>query len=129
MNPEIKHQWLDRLRSAGYLQGKGTLKTVHNGQEFHCCLGVLCEIAKEAGLVSERYHGAPGDGIITFYDMRGGVQYEDFLPPVVVEWAGLPGGNPVTRFPLDDDNNATLSWLNDNGRTFREIADIIERDF
>lgn len=128
MIPEIKQQWLDRLRSTRYLQGKGNLKRVVDGQEFHCCLGVLCEIAKEAGLVSERKHGSPDDALITFYDIRGGVQYEDFLPTVVVQWAGLGAGNPVTSIPLGE-HMATLSWLNDNGRTFREIADIIERDF
>lgn len=56
--------------------------------------------------------------------------YDDFPPVKVWQWAGLPNANPATSIRVDDVNvNATLSYLNDNGKTFEEIADIIERDF
>jgi hypothetical protein len=38
----------------------------------------------------------------------------------VVEWSGLENGSPYV------DGGKTLALLNDHGKTFEEIADVIE---
>lgn len=128
MNPEKKTRWVERLRSGTRKQGTGVLHRRLAGEDFYCCLGVLCELAIEDGIdlrVSPEPTGDenPRGALVISYD-----GYEDFLPPKVVEWAGLRGGNPLTTQRMED-TRLTLSYLNDNGKSFREIADIIERDF
>lgn len=43
MNPDLKHKWIEALRSGKYEQGEeGTLKDLKGG---YCCIGVLGEIS------------------------------------------------------------------------------------
>lgn len=127
MNPDIKTEWQRRLRSGEYQQGQGYLKRDGN----HCCLGVLCEQAVEAGIVESELSAAymPGDDI---YDFGGSAVT---LPFEVAVWAGLTrdgqeqwdddlaacGGYDL-GFSLAEDND-------DHGKSFEEIADIIEEKF
>ena len=138
MNPEIKAQWVTALRSGDYQQGGNVLHRRTNGEHRYCCLGVLCDIALKAGV--NLRHDPTGDCQCTTCQ-QDGVRaydgYDDFLPPKVATWAGLDSVNPRTTESIPDPgsgvganiDNATLSYLNDNGKTFAEIADIIERDF
>lgn len=109
MNPEIKAKWVAALRSGEYKQAFGRLR---DGDLF-CCLGVLCDIhAKETE-----------EG---WWDDRGYYGRErEVLPTDVCEWARIPAkaGHNVA---LDEDR--CLSAMNDQGDTFAEIADIIERE-
>jgi hypothetical protein len=139
MDQEKKAQWVAALRSGDYSQGTGVLHRKVNGEHKYCCLGVLCDIALKAGL--ELRHDPTGDCQCTSCQqdgIRAYDGYDDFLPPKVVQWAGLTNGNPRTTESIPDPgsslpgttiDNATLSYLNDNGKTFEEIAAIIERDF
>lgn len=102
MNPEVKRQWVEALRSGKYKQGRGRLATPEG---YYCCLGVLCEISPVKGVV---------DGYGVYYD-----GYGHHLPPRVQEWAGLSSENPT----LVRQQAATL---NDTGYSFLEIADLIE---
>lgn len=49
MDQRIKTEWVKRLRSDQYKQGSSVLVNEQLGT--HCCLGVLCEIAAEEGIV------------------------------------------------------------------------------
>lgn len=118
MNPEIKAKWVAALRSGEFEQGRGVLHTraASGREDRYCCLGVLCDIAIREGL-------AVAKGTANFSD----VSYDGdsaFLPWKVVEWAGLEGGNPAVR--RDDGLVDTLSFYNDQGKSFDEIADMIE---
>lgn len=111
MNPEVKAKWLEALRSGKYKQGDSAL---HKGEQF-CCLGVLCDIAVQSGIVKTDINH--DDEVV--YDGRA-----DYLPLSVQEWAGLPNENG------DYDRYASsLADQNDEGATFTEIADIIEKHF
>jgi hypothetical protein len=116
MNPEIKAQWVAALRSGDYQQGKGALHQYSTGNpDLFCCLGVLCHLAAEAGVVQSHLTG------------RGEVQYDHaalILPPSVSEWAGL-GGNLSPQVPLNGDM-ISLANLNDAGVSFETIANRIE---
>ena len=96
MNNLIKHKWIDALRSGKYKQGKYYLKTIN---DEYCCLGVLTQL-----YVDEH----PNTSFI-----------ENYLPLEVVEWANLKEINPII-------NGDFLANLNDNGKTFDQIASLID---
>lgn len=121
MNPEIKVEWIRRLRSGDYEQGRGTLCR----DNTYCCLGVLSEIASERRIV---------DRVELVDDGLTFVCYSEdttTLPVAVQDWAGI--SSCVGRFMLpgslktrDDRKRLSLASLNDTGFTFSQIADIIE---
>lgn len=118
MKPEVKALWLEALRSGKYIQGIETLRKEILPSRIleHCCLGVLCDLhSKETGGVWEE----GWKGKYTYYGK------DTFPPQCVIEWAGLQ--NQV--FDTGDVRvfqHKSLSNLNDEGKSFAEIADIIE---
>jgi hypothetical protein len=111
MNTQIKERWVEELRNGKYKQGQGNLKAIKDGEVRHCCLGVLCELAVEAGIIQHN----EGGGFKTNDDFPRNL----ILPAEVQLWAELDGPNPSVG-----DN--VLANLNDNGGSFTEIARIIE---
>lgn len=143
MNPEIKSEWVAALRSGDYKQTKDVLS---DGQGF-CCLGVLCDLAVKKGVA--KFVPNDGDGVTYFTDDDewDGDMDNTSLPSGVACWAGLVDetGCAITdpRVPFPDEDLralgvissfksdkgvAHLATLNDKGKTFVEIADLIERD-
>jgi hypothetical protein len=126
MNPDIKNEWVTRLRSGEYKQGTGAL----NRGGSYCCLGVLCEIGVEKGILSKEYAG-PGARYMDEYEFTAlDNEYDassELLPEAAREWAGLEDSNPYVSYLDDDDEMYNgLAEVNDNGLTFAEIADLIE---
>lgn len=122
MNEKIKTRWVAALRSGDYPQGTGLLRRVDaTGTAYHCCLGVLCELAVEAGVVERSESSFDGSRVTSY----AGGSFK-FPPREVVEWAGVLGDNPVVA---DADGDArTLVNLNDAEEApFATIADWIER--
>ena len=109
MNKNAK-KWLKSLRSGEYDQGKGRLRT----EDSFCCLGVACDIS---GL--GRWEGD------IFYT-EGDYFHIVYLPEAVMSWLGI-----TTRsgkfFNEDKDIIWSLSDTNDEGKSFAEIADLIEK--
>lgn len=129
MNPEIKTRWTGALRSGEYKQATGYLRT----EDGYCCLGVLCELAVQDGIIPPaRSHDHPDGGTYWEYDYEGAV-----LPEPVQRWAGLDDASPLVPYPGDDepDRVAGLAELNDGNDdvtddgplTFTEIADLIDQ--
>lgn len=115
MNLEIKQKWIDAL--GVYPQSKNALK---NPDGF-CCLGVLCDIYAQEHNVSWNK-----DNWKTYQTLYGS---SDYLPAAVVNWAELESNNPYVNFFDEEDGTSyllELSELNDDGRTFSEIAKLIE---
>ena len=140
MNIHIKAEWLARLRSGTIEQGKNVLRSE---DEKYCCLGVLCEMAVEAGIIepplppTEDYT-ADNDTEIRGYLYAADTEGDDedacvderwymkhYLPEAVQEWAGLldKRGDLAKR----EINGDSLAQLNDAGMSFADIADIIEK--
>ena len=116
MNPGIRAQWTAALRSGEYQQGRAAL----HADGMFCCLGVLCDLAVKAGVVSAA--AAREDGYPWAYD---GVP--DYLPKSVQEWAGLKEGNPLVYGPNAPARDH-LARLNDDYEDydFARIADAID---
>lgn len=112
MNPKIKKLWVESLKKEEYNQGKGMLRS--DNDEL-CCLGVLCEIHRRT-MKSSKYYWSLDNEYITPNSSSSGI-----LPSAVVKWAELSDSNPF----IDKENS--LALLNDKGKTFKEIAKIINK--
>lgn len=132
MNPEIKARWVEKLRSGVIPQLEGYLG---NTTGARCCLGVLCDIAVEDGIIPDPC--VDGD-LLVYGDGRG--NNCSLLPSSVTSWAGLIVRDSFDPTPEDyaawlaDANykgagTKYLTQLNDAGVSFPCIADTIERHF
>ena len=126
MNAEIKDQWGAWLLEHADEQGTGALRQVtESGKEEFCCLGGLCDLAVEAGIVERTLN--PENGRYR-YATPDGTDWSYGLPPfAVVRWAGLDRDNPVVTVagrPEGRDQDS-LSNLNDTGTTFPETWRLI----
>jgi hypothetical protein len=131
LRPEVKSEWLSRLRSGNYPQGMTYLRW--KGQ--YCCLGVLCEIAEEQGATADN---ESGDDSPSFFGPAAGPLSSIWTPGDVVRWAfeDIPETLDADEFAWlitgPDDTGAdiaNLGQLNDRGETFEEIANIIDQNY
>lgn len=117
MDLEVKKKWINALRSGDYEQGRNRLCS----DEGFCCLGVLCDIS---GLGKWESAGDGAKAYVTPYD-----DYRQLysLPASVRNWAGF---ETILMFPevFVDGERRMLSTLNDEGRTFEQIAQLIEEN-
>ena len=105
MKEDIKNRWIDALKSGKYKQFDHRLKS--GDGSAHCCLGVLCELAVEDGIIRTVGHGL-------------------YLDQTVMEWAEMSDNSakfpdPEVKYPAN-----CLAALNDKGYSFEQIAEIIE---
>lgn len=128
MKPEIKKLWVEALRSGKYKQGRGYLHTNYGDDHAYCCLGVLAEIAITNG-VSVSVDSRSLDGRESCWEYGDCVE---FLPETIAEWANLTTTGEYT-YVIDEGDHAgavvstTLADENDQGASFDELADEIER--
>lgn len=119
MKTKYKRKWIKALRSGKYKQGTDYLK---RGDEF-CCLGVLCDLVKdELGAdweIQRIYHS---DFVGEFLGC------DNELPDDVAELVGLSDVVGSYR-ALFGNKPRSLAQDNDSGKTFKQIANIIERRF
>ena len=106
-------KWVEALRSNKYKQGTGGLCNLANQ---HCCLGVACRVFQEEidSLIIKKEE--------TLFSFDG----DEFTLPIVVQkWLGLRTiGGEFNPSPKNG-----LTYLNDDdGYSFKEIADIIESE-
>src|SRR6266516_542132 len=104
--------WLDALRSGEFKQGHGQLSRRAGEFDYDCCLAVGCRV-------------------LTRYDVR--IQIEtvgrdtffngSFSALLVLARETLGLKDSYGQF-----SDESLSFINDNGGTFPEIADTIERE-
>ena len=112
MNSEIAKKWVTALRTkkingAPISQAKGALHPTAYG---YCCLGVLCELYRLE-------NGGEWDYMSDYVTFLGEA---DLLPSKVRDWAGLTLNSP--RFGSGE----SLAYMNDQGKSFDDIADLIE---
>lgn len=100
MNKELKGQWIKDLRSGEFMQGSGYLKYYNEYQEdeLFCCLGVL-------GLRMKLFE-------------RDEPLKESYLSDLLRD----------QEMPFDEEMETKLAGKNDNGYTFKEIANYIEEN-
>lgn len=141
MNPQVKEKWVEALTNGTYKQAQGALQ--HDGELVdgtlgvgYCCLGVLCDLYVKEN--PKNPHGARWeDGAFKFFDEKlGRSRSEGDLPPgFVYKWAGLDvedGSAPYVGISVEEaegyglvDESESLAVLNDEGWTFKDIAEKI----
>lgn len=107
MNKEIKAMWVNALRSGLYKQGTGAL--CKNGK--HCCLGVLCQISN--------LKSKPVSQLETCTSLSFQYDYSESawrLPHLFREKIGL-----------SEKIHDKLMGMNDDGKSFKQIAAYIQR--
>jgi len=102
-------KWLEALRSGKYQQGKNKLR---DSDDRFCCLGVACEVLNVSFVAVDGFF---------YYD--GNAQISPVTVVNDIALYGASGDNADRR-----DDTKRLTYLNDHGKTFAEIADIIEAD-
>lgn len=114
MKQDIAVKWAAALRSGQYSQAKSWLFESEDGEiTGYCCLGVLCDL----------YQRETGHTIIKECDLGFSALGEPaVLPETVQSWAGMRTANGHLG-----DLPVSLSQANDAGKTFNEIAAIIDR--
>lgn len=115
MKERVKELWVAALRSGRFKQTKGRLKF----NKEHCCLGVLCELAKEDGLGLEEQVLATSTIFGSGKDTEIG-----YLPKMVMDWAWMKTNDGSW---LEDCRS--LAELNDDGASFEKIAKVIEENW
>jgi hypothetical protein len=131
MKNNIMKKWVKALRSGKFKQGVGTLKQFNNKEQAqHCCLGVLCELYNEE-MKKNHKKTIPVKTVKGSYDYSFGfVRFgnsTDMLPEKVRKWAGMKSDNG--KFADGNGFNDNLTYVNDCGRKFKTIADIIEKNW
>jgi hypothetical protein len=99
---EIMQKWIAALRSGEYQQGVELLAYKHDGGTSYCCLGVLCDVIN--------------------YPKKEWFENTAELPRLVTEKVGI---QECGQF--DEDNKQCLALMNDQGMSFAEIADWLEK--
>lgn len=107
----LQRKGIARLRSGRYAQTKGALHRVRAGKHSFCCLGIACELLQ-----------IPGQSV------GGKVGYSDSK-----EWKVMPGSSwrkLKLRQDTGDskDHECSLVEMNDGGKSFAQIADIVTAD-
>jgi hypothetical protein len=117
MKAALKKKWIAALRSGKYKQGDSALRLESEGESQFCCLGVLADVA---GL---RWHAKGPQGEREFW--LGSFKRDTcdtMLPPLFAAEHDLGHPNATKSIQLD------LASMNDTGRTFKEIANWIEKN-
>ena len=96
---------IEALHSGKYKQGTGRLRR----DDTFCCLGVACDLIDPSGWNGNSY--IEQNESISAY----------LAPNSIINKYGFNCGRGF------DLNNHTLSSLNDNGKSFKEIADMLEQ--
>lgn len=112
MKADIAEKWVNALESGEYKQTRGKLQD----QYGYCCLGVLCDLAIQENVIPEPI-------LDDNYYVYGENKIIYYLPVKVLKWAGMKD----TSGTYGEEYNV-LSYKNDNGSSFKEIAKIIREN-
>lgn len=123
MDPRIANLWIERLEAGTITQLQGILG---NPDGSRCCLGVLCDIAVEQGIINPpravKLYSNGDDKMLDYGDQDQEVQYY-VLPDKVREWANMKTPNGVL---CGRESGTSLSGMNDNdSSSFSQIAEAI----
>lgn len=112
LDPIIKEKWLTALRSGEYVQTENALRHEGcNGSSF-CCLGVLTDILDPDGWEKGKIYGR------RVHRFKGSKYEND----------SYPNQNAMKEVGLYKSTWKKLAELNDDGMSFKEIANHIERN-
>lgn len=116
MKKELKDKWIQALLSGEYLQTQGVLRGEDNGLNCYCALGVLCDVfdPNQWNLIGDG-EDDPEEKLVSPFWMWG-------------EYSGVLGWEARNKMGLDSVDHTVIHTMNDGEKTFKEIADWIEKN-
>lgn len=109
MNKIVKNKWIKALLSGDYRQGLGRLRNTElDGDDSHCCLGVLCNI-----VASQHWRKQGHEWSINY----GRLDRKGSVPDTLASKLGL----------ARHDQNYLINLNDDKKYTFKQIAAYIKR--
>ena len=129
MNKDLKKRWIAALKSGDYKQGRSRL----NQNNQFCCLGVLCDLLADDGLISKELSQKDSTLFLYDNDSSGLTDQVQSISGINSSLGTIQLNDQVMEILPDKDNRemlgnsyAKLAFLNDRGIPFSTIADIIE---
>lgn len=126
VNKENMRLVVAALRSGRYLQGRGRLKQIFKYSIHYCCMGVMCEVAMEHGVVLDVARHPLGN-FSMFVSFDGS---SAFLRRNVLDWLGVGDNGELDRdlvIGMDGNETIAASYANDElGWDFERIAASME---
>jgi hypothetical protein len=126
MKKNIAKIWTKALKSKKYKQGRGCLcRITQDGQTEFCCLGVLSDLYQKDQKKNKKkmlrvsFKNDVNDKIVQFANSK------ELLPRAVQKWAGIKSSDG-SHFEKNTNDRYNLAEMNDNGWSFKDIADYIE---
>lgn len=113
---ELRKEWLVALRSGDYPQTKQALRIPGKG---YCCLGVLCEILCEKGVVQR----GEDDYLFDTEDEPGILHMATALETPILRMVGLTSDDETCLMKMNDGDED-----GDGAKEFIEIADYLETE-
>lgn len=126
VNKENMRLVVAALRSGKYLQGRGRLKEIFKDSISYCCMGVMCEVAMEHGVIlaTATYPLGESSKSVSFDGSSA------FLRRNVLDWLGVGDNGELDRdLVIGKDGNETIaaSYANDELKwDFEQIAASME---
>lgn len=114
MNKQYADKWVEALRSGKYQQ---TTRVLRRGDSF-CCLGVLCDVVDPT-------KWKKWESFSTHTDNSIGYLPEPLMKEVQIKSIG--GSLPEIVTFNKSHAAGSLTAMNDNGASFQQIADAIEK--
>lgn len=126
MPADRKKELLKLLRKpadeGGYLQGSGWLVRTERGKDNFCCLGVASDQCVKVGLITwDEEVDLPTKAIKNLHGIKLSKFYDEYKN------ASYPGAKVLNYWGLSVKAAEWLAFLNDDGYTFVEIADAVEK--
>lgn len=138
LKPRFKKAWLEALRSGKYRQTDGTLVAhERNKRSRYCCLGVLCSlpiVQKEFDVVkvipTRKYNGYAVEyaGFIIAGNSEYVFEGDDNDVKCINPETEMVPNSLLKPLGLDAGQMGELAEMNDNGATFRTIANYIDEN-
>lgn len=137
MKKLIAKKWVKELRSGRWKQGRDALCSIEEGNKCYCCLGVLTELynieqikKRKKKLITKDVQDRCNDGKdVIAYKSGEDSWNEDTLPTEVMKWSGIIAENGSLLDANLDVDYESLADMNDSGKSFNFIADIIEKHY
>lgn len=117
MDKVMKRRWLKALRNDKYKQTTGTLCRGEGENREYCCLGVLCDLYKttELGKKARAKWVENGDTDLIGFRLSSTV------------FTRMPSVSIRKNLGLLSKEADTLADMNDCGKSFKQIANYIEK--
>lgn len=119
MNENAK-KWIETLETTDFPQGKQSLRS----QDGYCCLGIACDLYSKLspkGLKTDIKEYIDRDDDKEYFTCYyGECKEEAYLPVEVSNWLGM------IDYHIFGDPQFKLANLNDNGKSFKEIAEFLK---